>query len=150
MNHPVGQAQGHRPSRVPFTLAVAFASLLGLVALLAGSGLFDLGDDRASTFGVVLTVVLVLDGVCCLAGALLLMVSRPAGWVLAAVGGGVALALPLLLFPAMVVAPEDSAFGVRQAGGVPALGGILLLGLLTLVQSVRRDTRDIVARRGAR
>ncbi|OZM72003.1 hypothetical protein CFN78_17875 [Amycolatopsis antarctica] len=142
-----GRAQGHRPSRVPFALAVIFALLLGLLALLAASGSLDLGDARASTFGVVLRIVFAVDGVCCLAGAVLLLLSRPAGRVLTAVGGGVCLALPLLVFPAAVVAPQDSAFGVRQVGGVVLLLVVVLLGLLTMVQSLRRDTRDTIAHR---
>jgi hypothetical protein len=126
-------------------LAVIFALLLSLFALLSASGWLDLTDARASTFGVVLRTVLAIDGVCCLVGAVLLVMSRSVGWVLTAVGGGVALALPVLVFPAAVVAPADSASGVRQAGGVLVLLVLVVLGLLTMVQSLRRDTRDAMA-----
>ncbi|NKE62713.1 hypothetical protein FXN61_40730 [Lentzea sp. PSKA42] len=96
-----------------------------------------------------LKIVFAIDGACCLVGAVLLVLSRSEGRLLTAVGGGVALALPVLVFSAAVVAPEDSAFGVRQVGGLLVLLVTILLGLLTMVQSLRRDTRDTIARRRA-
>ncbi|MCO1576877.1 hypothetical protein M8C13_14050 [Crossiella sp. SN42] len=146
MDHSIGQAQRRRPSRVPFVTAVTFALLLGLVALLAASGLFGLGDTRASTVGLVLRIGLAIDGGCCLVGAGLLLMSRSAGWVLTAVGGGLALALPMLVFPAAVAAPAELAAGIRQAGGVPVLLVMILFGLVTMVQSLRRGTREAIQR----
>lgn len=150
MDESVGQAQRHRPRHVQFALAVTFAVLLGLFVLVAASGLLDLGGAPASTFGVVLRIVLAVDGVCCLVGAVLLVRSLSAGWILTAVGGGIPLALPVLVFPAAVVAPADSASGIREAGGVLVLLVLILLGLLTMVQSLRRGTRDTIAQRRIR
>ncbi|WP_434444610.1 hypothetical protein [Lentzea sp. E54] len=149
MNGPIGQAQRHRPSRVPFALAVTFALLLSLFTLLAAAGLFDLDDAQAGTFGVALRIVLAIVGLCCLAGAVLMVQSWPAGWILTAVGGGLTLLLPMLILPAAMVTPVDSAAGIRQAGGLLVLLVTILFGLLTMVQSLRRDTRDTVAQRRA-
>ncbi|UJW31093.1 hypothetical protein L3Q67_38865 [Saccharothrix sp. AJ9571] len=146
MSRSVDQSHGRRPSGVPRALAVTFAALLALLALSAAWGWLDAGDDRGTTFGTVLRIVLAIDGGCTFLGAVLLGLRWPVGRILTAVGGGGALALPVLVFPAAVVAPSDSAYGIREIGGPLVLLVLILFGLITMVQSLRRDTRDAVVR----
>ncbi|QFU89697.1 hypothetical protein [Amycolatopsis sp. YIM 10] len=134
-----------RPSPVPPALAAGFALMLGLLGLLAAVGWLAPDDARLTTFGVALRIFLAVDGGCCVIGAVLLILRLPLGRILTAVGGGAALALPVPMLPAIVVAPMDSALGVRAAGGLLAMLVVVLLGLLTMVQSVRQDTARAVA-----
>ncbi|MEQ0564858.1 hypothetical protein ABJI51_37760 [Amycolatopsis sp. NEAU-NG30] len=133
----------YRPSRVPFALAVTFSLLLGLLALAAAAGGLDLDDAAATTFGAVLRTVLAVVGLCCLVGVVLLALSRSAGRIWTAVAGALALALPVLVSAAFA-APADAAMGVRQAGGLLVLVTVTLFGLLTMVHSLRRDTRYVI------
>lgn len=48
------------------------------------------------------------------------------------------------MFPLGVVAPAELAVAIRQAGGLVVPLVLIVLGLLTMVQSLRRATRDAV------
>jgi hypothetical protein len=61
-------------------------------------------------------------------------------------GGGVALALPLLMVPLIVVAPAEFASGIRQSGGLLMPLALFVLGPLTMVLSLRCGPRATVAR----
>lgn len=150
MHAPPGQPYGRRPSRVPLAVATACALVLGALALPAASGLLDAGDAQANTSGPVLRIALAFAGGCCLTGAVLLVLLRPAGRIVAGVGGSVVLAFPVLMFPAFVAAPVDLALGIRESGGLLVLAALILLGLPTTVLSLGRGTRDAIARHHAR
>ncbi|MEU4765680.1 hypothetical protein AB0H12_20730 [Actinosynnema sp. NPDC023794] len=144
MHGSVDRSQGRRPSRVPITMAVACAILLGCFALVAAISSLGVDEDRVTTFGVVLRVVLAVEGACCLVGAVLLARRQPSGRTLTAAAGAGALAFTLAMFPLGIVAPAELATAIRQAGGLVVPLVLIVLGLLTMVQSLRRATRDTI------
>lgn len=130
----------------PLTAAVTCALVLGVLTLLAAFGVLGAAGTPTNTLSTVLRSVLGAEGACCLAGAVLLVLRQPAGRALAAMGGGVASALPLLMVPLIVVTPEEFASGIRQSGGLLMLLALFVLGPLTMVLSLRCGPRAAVAR----
>lgn len=136
---PQPQPHGRRTRGVP--LAVTLALALGALTPAAAFGALGAADTPANAFGTVLRSVLGVEGACCLAGGVLLMLRQPVGRALAVVGGAVALALPLLMVPLIVVAPSEFASGIRQAGGLLVPLVLFALGPSTMAASLRCDVR---------
>ncbi|MFD0206481.1 MULTISPECIES: hypothetical protein [Saccharothrix] len=94
-----------------------------------------------------LRILIGIAGGCCLAGAVALVLRHPAGRTLTILGGTLALALPVLLVPMVVVLPAEPALGLRHSGGLLVHLALPALGLVTVIQSLRRETRAAVTRR---
>ncbi len=149
MYQSVERSAGRRPGRVPLAFAVTSGLVLGAIALPAALGVLlgvgGGGGGEVGAIGVVLRTLLAVVAGCGLIGAVLLALRRPAGRTLVAVGGAVASAIPVLMIPVIVVLPAELADGIRQAGGPLVPLALVVLGPLTMAQSLHRNTRDAIA-----
>ncbi|MBK1782979.1 hypothetical protein [Prauserella cavernicola] len=132
---------GYRPSRVSTVLAIVFAGLLGLAALVSTVAGLALFGEAARPVPLLLAVLAhAACAGCALAGCVLLIRRSAAG--VAAVTIGAVVALLIVLLDLVL----GSATGEANPTGYSSTyhGALVLFGVLALVQARRRDTKQQV------